>query len=57
MESDNIAKGFTMSEQMYALRYISIIAVGNSSVMATIRQTVLYGILVNKIECANHAQE
>ena len=55
MDSDIIAEGFPMSEQMYGLRYMSVIADGDSSVMATIWETVLYGILVKKIECANHA--
>ena len=54
MESDNIVKGFTMSEQMYGLRYMSVIIDGDSSEMATIRQTVSCGIFMNKIECANH---
>jgi hypothetical protein len=55
MESDIIAEGFSLSEQMYGLRYMSVIGDGDSSVMATIRQAVPYGIFVNKIECANHA--
>ena len=55
MDSDIIAEGFPMSEQMYGLRYMSVIADGDSSVMATIWETVLYGILVKTIECANHA--
>ena len=32
-----------------------VIGDGDSSVMATIRQSVLYGVYVNKIVCANHA--
>ena len=55
MESDIIAEGFSLSEQMYGLRYMSVIGDGDSSVMATIRQAVSYGIFVRKIECANHA--
>ena len=54
MESDIIAEGFTMPEWMYGLRYMSVIADGDSSVMATMQQVVSYGIFVNKIECANH---
>ena len=55
MESDIIAEGFRLSEQLYGLRYMFVIGDGDSSVMATIRQSVLYGVYVNKIECANHA--
>ena len=55
METDIIAEGFSLSEQMYGLRYMSVIGDGDSSVMATIRQAVPYGIFVKKIECANHA--
>ena len=53
MESDIIAEGFSLSQQMYGLRYMAVIGDGDSSVMATIRQA--YGIFVSKIECANHA--
>ena len=55
MESDIIAEGFSLSEKMYGLRYMSVIGDGDSSAMATIRQAVPYGIYVTKIECANHA--
>ena len=55
METDIIAEGFSQSEEMYGLRYMSVIGDGDSSVMATIRQAVPYGIFVKKIECANHA--
>ena len=55
MESDIIAEGFRLSEQLYGLRYMFVIGDGDSSVMATICQSVLYGVYVNKIECANHA--
>ena len=53
MESDIIAD--RLSEEMYRLRYMSVIGDGNSSVMATIRQAVPYGIVVKKIEWANLA--
>ena len=36
MESDIIAEGFTMSEQMYGLRYMSVIADGDSSVLQSL---------------------
>ena len=55
VESDIIAEGFSLSERMYGLRYMSVIGDGDSSVMATIQQAVPYGMFVNKIECANHA--
>ena len=55
MESDIIAEGFTMSKQMYGLWCKSVIADDDSSVMATIPQTVSYGTFINKVECANHA--
>ena len=56
METDIIAKGFSLSEQMYSLRYMSVIGDGDSSVIATIQQAVLYGIFVKKIEYTNHAE-
>lgn len=55
MESDFIAEGFMLSELMYGLQYMSVIADGDCSVMATIRQAVSYGIFLTKIECAKHA--
>lgn len=53
MESD-ISEGFYLSENMYNLCYMSGIGDGDSSVMATIRQSVDYSVYVRKIECANH---
>ena len=55
MESDIISEGFRLSETMYGLRYMRIVGDGDSSVMATIIQTVPYGMFVDKVECANHA--
>ena len=55
MESDMLAEGFRMSERSHGVRYLRLVADGDSSVMATIRQTVPYGPFVEKIECANHA--
>ena len=44
MESDIIAEGFRLSERLYGLcYYMFVIGDGDSSVMATIRQSVLYG--------------
>ena len=54
MESDINAEGFSLSEQMYGLRYMSVIGDGDSSMMTTIRQAVPYGIFVSKIECVNN---
>ena len=34
---------------------MNVVGDGDSSVLATIRQAVPYGIFVEKIECANHA--
>ena len=55
MESDIISEGFRLAEEMHSLRYIRVIADGDSSVMCTIRQSVPYGMFVEKVECANHA--
>lgn len=55
MASDIIFEGFRLSETMYGSRYMRIVGDGDSSVMATIIQTVPYGMFVDKVECANHA--
>ena len=55
MESDIIAEGFTMSEQMYGQQYMSVIVDGDSSMMATIWQMISYGSFVSWIEFANCA--
>ena len=55
MKSDIIAEGFRLSETTHGVRYLKVVGDGDSSVMATIRQAVLYGAFVEKIECANHA--
>lgn len=54
MENNVRADGFSLLEQMYRLRYMSVIDNGDSAVIATIRQAVPYGIFFSKIECANH---
>ena len=46
--------GFSLSKQMYGLRYMSVIGDGDSAVIVTIPQAVPYGIFVSKIDCANH---
>ena len=50
-----ISDGFRHSEATHGIRYLRLVGDGDSSVMATIRQTVPYGPFVEKIECANHA--
>lgn len=55
MESDIISEGFRQAEKMHSVRYIRVIADGDSSMMCTIRQSVAYGMFVEKVECANHA--
>ena len=54
MESDIKIDGFSLSKQMYGLRYMSVIGDGDSAVIVTIPQAVPYGIFVSKIDCANH---
>ena len=55
MESDIIAEGFRLSEATHGIRFLKLVGDGDSSVLATIRQRVVYGSYVEKIECANHA--
>ena len=55
MESDIVVEGFRLSEVTHGIRYIKVVGDGDSSVLATVRQSVSYGIFVEKIECANHA--
>ena len=55
MESDIIVEGFRLSEQVHGIRYMCAIGDDDSSVMANIRQYVVYGPFVEKVECANHA--
>ena len=55
MESDIVLEGFQLSEQTHGIRYMHIIGDGDSSVMTTLQQSVVYGPLIQKIECANHA--
>ena len=55
METDILCEGFRLSESQYGIRYLYVIGDGDSSVMANIRQSVSYGIFVEKIECANHS--
>ena len=49
-----ISEGFRMSESQYGLRYMYVVGDGDSSLMSSIRESVPYGMFVQKIECANH---
>ena len=55
MEADIVSEGFRLSEKHHGIRYMRVTADGDSSMMATLIQTVPYGPFVQKIECANHA--
>ena len=48
-------RGIWLSEVTHGVKYLKLIGDGDSSVMATVRQSVPYGSHVEKIECANHA--
>ena len=55
MEADIIVEGFSVAESKYGLRYMNMVADGDSSVFARIQQEVpIWGLYVNKLECANH---
>ena len=55
MEGDIIVEGFQKSEQMHGVRYMWLVADGDSSVFARIKEEVpIWGVDVSKIECANH---
>ena len=48
--------GFNAAEAMHGIRYMRVIGDGDSSVMCDIHQYVpVWGHMVTKIECANHA--
>ncbi|XP_021375757.1 uncharacterized protein LOC110464719 [Mizuhopecten yessoensis] len=55
MEADIILDGFLNAEKLYGLRYMRMIADGDSSVFARIQQSVpIWGRHVIKMECSNH---
>ena len=55
MEADIIKEGFLKADKL-GIRYMSIIAYGDLSVYARIREEVpIWGCHVRKAECANHA--
>uniref|UniRef100_A0A1X7VJA9 Mutator-like transposase domain-containing protein n=1 Tax=Amphimedon queenslandica TaxID=400682 RepID=A0A1X7VJA9_AMPQE len=54
-ESGIICEGFCLSESQYGMRYLFVVGDGDSSVMANLHSSVLYGIFVQIIECTNHA--
>ena len=49
MESDIIAEGFQLSEVIHGIHFLKLVGDGESSVLATIWQRVLYGSYVPKI--------
>ncbi|VDI57174.1 Hypothetical predicted protein [Mytilus galloprovincialis] len=56
MESDILVEGFKQAEKVHGLRYMQLIADGDSSVYAKIQEEVpVWGKFVTKIECSNHA--
>ncbi|XP_021338853.1 uncharacterized protein LOC110440231 [Mizuhopecten yessoensis] len=55
MEVDVILDGFLKAESTHGVRYMRLIADGDSSVFATIQECVpIWGREVSKLECANH---
>lgn len=56
METDILVSGFNTAEEMHGVHYMRVIGDGDSSVMCDIQQYVpIWGHMVKKIECANHA--
>jgi hypothetical protein len=55
MEADIIVEGLKFLQEQHGLLCTRIIGDGDSSTMSKIRQSVSYGMQVQKIECANHA--
>ncbi|VDI82683.1 Hypothetical predicted protein [Mytilus galloprovincialis] len=56
MESDILVEGFKQAEKVHGLRYMQLIADGDSSVYAKIQEEVpIWGKFVTKMECSNHA--
>ncbi|ESO82752.1 hypothetical protein LOTGIDRAFT_155770 [Lottia gigantea] len=56
MEADVIVEGFMNAEKDHGVRYMRLVADGDSSVYARIQKTVpIWGPHVTKLECANHA--
>jgi hypothetical protein len=56
MEADIIVEGFQEAEVKHNLRYLYVIADGDSSVYAKIQEEVpIWGVHVMKKECSNHA--
>jgi hypothetical protein len=56
MEADIIVDGFLSAESTHGVRYMRLVADGDSSVYARIMEQVpVWGAHVTKIECSNHA--
>jgi hypothetical protein len=54
METEILVEGFRASEDMHNLQYLRYIGDGDSSVYFKLKQSVSYGSLIQKEECANH---
>jgi hypothetical protein len=55
MEADILQEGFSCSEAMHKLRYVSfVVGDGDSSVHSKILESDPYSRSIKKIECANH---
>ena len=58
MEADIILEGFQLSEQMHGVQHCWLIGDGDSSVYYVVVSGVpSYGIVIKKVECANHAMK
>lgn len=56
MESDIILNGFLEAENEHGVRYMRVIADGDSSMYQTLLEKVpVWGTAIQKLECANHA--
>ena len=55
MEADIILSGFLEAESTHGVRYLKVIADGDSSVFNTLQESVpVWGKDITKLECANH---
>ena len=55
METDIILNGFLEAEVTHGVRYLKVIADGDSSIYATLQEKVpVWGKDITKLECANH---
>lgn len=55
MEADGLVEGFRKSEELYGVRFTTLIADGDSSTYKRILNARPYkNLTVQKIECSNH---